>query len=140
MRHTAIVLAAAVLLLAGCSAAEPPAPEPPATVTAAETCKQVSAVLTVLQNAGVSRNEERSTDEELAESIARAESMLDDVETEPSSGYEAAVDRLRGASTDEYEVFTQNTGSERWGDALGEVRDLCAADGSELAVEVWTGG
>lgn len=140
MRPVMFVLVG-VLLLAGCAAQ--PAPKPTPTVeaiTAEQTCKQVSNVLTVLQNAAMSRSEERSTESELDGSIALASSMLDDVDVEPSSPYEEIVGELRSYSVDEYSLFPISEGSARWGESMTELNELCTADGSELEVNVWTGG
>lgn len=109
-------------------------------ITAAQTCKQVSNVLTVLQNAAMSRSEQRSTQQELDGSIAVADSMLEDVDTQPSSAYEQIVGELQSYDSDEYALFPISDGSDRWRETMAHLNEQCRADGAELAVNVWTGG
>jgi hypothetical protein len=138
-RH--LVVVAAVVLLAGCTA--PPAPVPtPDPIPAAITCDTMTDVLTILYNADISLREGRTSQQEHNGAMILASSVLSRTQVEPGGGLAETVARLQAAVPVRQ---TQATGtfdrdSAEWVGGLKDVTEACAAAGVEVGVHAWTGG
>ena len=139
-RHVAVV-AAAVALLAGCTA--PPVPAPaPVPIPAAITCDTMTDVLTILYNADVSLREGRSSQQEHNGAMILASRVLSRTQAEPGSDLAETVARLQAAVpvTQTQATGTFDRDSAEWVGGLKDVTEACSAAGAEVGVHAWTGG
>ena len=116
-----------------------PSATPAPSVTAEETCGQMSDVATVLMNAGSARAENRWTEQEWQGALALASRLLDRVDTEDGTELSRRIDELKilfpaGSSTTPFEVSDESSA------AFDNVSRACDDAGSAIGVAAWTGG
>jgi hypothetical protein len=126
-------IAAAVLLLAGCSAA-PPAPEPtPDPISIPTTCEQVMDINSLAYNVQIAYSQERLSGQEYQGAVAALKRLIPAVDVERGSELAVAVAALGDTMTD--------VNSDQYRAAVASVGDLCIAGGfPNYGILLWTGG
>ncbi|MFF7294207.1 hypothetical protein ACFY9N_16880 [Microbacterium sp. NPDC008134] len=145
----------AVLLAAGCAAAESPADDAPTatstsvpadadagTATDEESCAGFSDVMTILHNVGAAVHDGRMTDQEKSGWYALATRVLDRV---PATGEGPISDALTATQEAAPAVAIGAGGStgiesDAWNAAGGELREACEAEGYQVVAEGFVGG
>jgi len=139
-----LILAAAVLVLAGCSAAPAPAPvvtTPP--VAAQLTCDQFSTLVETPIHNAMTRPEVTDLPQEYVEGMYRiAARALPLIQVEPGTELEAAIADAQAlvTSNDTLEFPQFDPTAAEWQTAREAVLDACAAEGIDMYAEGWIGG
>ena len=118
----------------------PSAPPPP--VTAEETCGQIGDVLTLGLNAGISRRENRSTEQEWQGAVVLASRMLGRVDTADGTELSERVDEWKAIASSVSATVPGLVAqtSPEWNVAFHKVWMLCDAAGIAVSTPNWTGG
>ncbi|MBW9119063.1 hypothetical protein JNB63_03060 [Microbacterium trichothecenolyticum] len=111
------------------------------TVTDAESCAAFGDVLTILQNAMVGVTEERMTQQEYNGWLRLATRVLDRVPTSGEGAVSDAITELKEAAPPIAlgAMGSTNLGTHEWYSSTS-LADACAAAGTQLSAEGFTGG
>jgi hypothetical protein len=132
-----IVLVMASILIAGCtspSSTVPPAATASNDVTAEETCREVSDVLTLWSNLQMADLDGRLSDENFLPAAGAVLSrIVQSVEVQSRSDLSSSLVDLRDAlklSGDRVALS----------ESISRMAETCEAEGAELVMQAWTGG
>jgi hypothetical protein len=139
-----LILLAAVLVLAGCTAAPAPAPVVTTAPIAAElTCEQFSTLVETPIHNAMTGPTVTDLPQEYVEGMYRiAARALPLIQVEPGTELDAAITGAQALVTSEDTLeFPQfDPTSAEWQTAREAVLDACAAEGIDMYAEGWIGG